>query len=128
MNILLALKDYKLESFNNVTKIINQCYYKRQKFYYKIAQNCTNNIFLSIITPNMNSTLSDNLTFQDIISSEYFYGLFNKFYNFNFMCNMFYISILEINKKKWLYFLSRLFICKIIKSLRILPFDLFIEL
>ena len=29
INILLAWKDYELESFSNVTKIINQCYYNR---------------------------------------------------------------------------------------------------
>ena len=60
-------------------------------------QNCTNDNF----TSTLNSTLSDNLTFKDIISSPYFYGSIIIFIII-ILCIISFIIILK-NKPKLLF-------------------------
>ena len=62
-------------------------------------QNFTN--FTTTLSPNMNATLSDNLTFKDNISSPCFYGGIVIFIIL-LSCIITFIYILQ-SRKKWLF-------------------------
>ena len=70
--------------------------------------NCTNN-FTTTLSPNMNATLSDNLTFQDIITNPFFYGGIIIFIIL-LSCIITFIFILK-SKKKFLFSTNLLLHC-----------------
>ena len=64
-------------------------------------QNCTNNNFTSTISPVLNSTLPNNLTFQDVVTNPLFYGSTIIFVVF-VLCVLSFIIILK-NKPRVLF-------------------------
>ena len=62
-------------------------------------------------TSTLNTTLSNNLTFKDIISSPLFYGSEIIIFIILLLCVITFIFILNLKRNG--YFLSRLFVCVI---------------